>query len=190
MPKFQNFFKSMDIIRIPSVKLISDKTAITGHGSRIEIMGNFMDDKILVYVTESERDRIYKLKSFFKVRNQNFKKEYYINCYGSHTAYKNISDMNACIKERKINFLGNGIAEEFPKLQMLKVEEITPNTYFSFMGILVSIKNETYSLTVLSFMDYTSNMNVSKVMQNGNYTNGMIFYVNCGEIFIQIILMN
>lgn len=65
-PKFANYFKEQDIIKIPSVKANSDGKAVTGHGSNIEVLANANSEETLVFLTNSEKDRVQKLKDFAK----------------------------------------------------------------------------------------------------------------------------
>lgn len=53
------------------------------------------------------------------------------------------------------------------------IEEIKPDTYFSFIGLLLSVIEEKSDLTILTMVDFTKSELVRPVVLNGAYTNDM-----------------
>lgn len=65
-PRFANTFSELDIVRIPSVKLHKPGVGLTGLGSQIEVIAKLHDEDNKVFVTESEKNKINKLRNSMK----------------------------------------------------------------------------------------------------------------------------
>ncbi|ELQ74481.1 putative Nucleic acid-binding, OB-fold, Nucleic acid-binding, OB-fold-like protein [Trachipleistophora hominis] len=134
-PRFANFFHESDIIRIPSVKLIGKGKAVTGHGSNMEVLAHLNEEGTRVFVTESEKAKINKLR------------EYTVN---------------------------HQVSCAWP---LLKIKDIKEYCSFSLVGMLISIREETPSLTVLLMVDYTASPLIKNIVKNARFCNDMTLYI-------------
>lgn len=134
-PRFANFFHEFDIIRIPSVKLIGGGKAVTGHGSNVEVLAHLSEEGSRVYVTESEREKIARLREYMA--------SHQVSC-------------------------------AWP---LLKIKDIREYSSFSLIAMLISIKEETPSLTVLLVVDFTANSLIKNIVKNAPLCNDMTLYI-------------
>ncbi|KRH94622.1 putative Nucleic acid-binding, OB-fold, Nucleic acid-binding, OB-fold-like protein [Pseudoloma neurophilia] len=131
-PRFANFFKEHDIVKIQKVKLSKPGVGITGHGSEVEVLANLNEENSKVFVTESEMEKI-----------------------------KCLKEASAFIK----------------KNQLTKVCDIAPNTTFSFIGLLLDIKEECSNLAILTMVDFTKSEMIFPIIQNAAFTNNMTLII-------------
>lgn len=129
-PRFANAFKEFDIVRIPSIKLLKPGTGITGLGSQIEVIGNIYEDNPRVFITDSERNKIERLKKAF-------------------------------------------VGKKTQAIELCKINQMISFSNFSFNGLLLDIKEETPTLTVLTMVDFTKSDLIHPVIQNAAFTNNM-----------------
>lgn len=131
-PRYANFFQENDIIKIQNIKLLKSGVGITGHGSEIEVIANIHQENPKVFVTDSEKIQISKLKQSFTSLHKNPR---YLVC------------------------------------------DIPMNCFFSFIGLLLDIKEEAPNLTILTMLDFTKSDLISPVIQNAAFTNNMTLII-------------
>lgn len=64
-PKYARFFRKNDIIRITHVKRISERVAITGRDSNIEVLAHVSEVGYKTFTTETEKKKIHRLRNYY-----------------------------------------------------------------------------------------------------------------------------
>lgn len=147
---FKDFFELGDVVRIRRVKLFAENKAILS-GKGVEVLDNLgaePKNRQKKNLTAVEKIRVGELGEFYK--SAKFCKR------------SNSTDKSNSIGKYK---------------GLCKIRDLEEGDFFDFQGFLINIKKENDVLSILTFIDYTTNDFISPRVSYGQYYNDMILYV-------------